>query len=163
MENNQFDQAKAKKPIFKRWWFWAIIGIIFVGIIAASSNKNDASPSEGPNVLTNEANKDKPKVSAEFKAALKKGEVYAKEMHFSKQRIYDQLTSEYGEKFPVAAARYAIDNLNVDWKDNALKTAKNYRDNMDMSKSSIYDQLVSEHGEKFTKEEAQYAIDHLDE
>jgi hypothetical protein len=29
----------------------------------------------------------------------------------SKQRIYDQLTSEYGEKFNAEAAQYAIDNL----------------------------------------------------
>gem|GEM_PF-4591170 len=29
----------------------------------------------------------------------------------SKQRIYDQLTSEYGEKFDAEATQYAIDNL----------------------------------------------------
>ncbi len=32
-------------------------------------------------------------------------------MHMSKQRIYDQLTSEYGEKFDAEATQYAIDNL----------------------------------------------------
>ena len=101
--------------------------------------------------------------SAEFKNALKKAESYTKTMYMSKQGVYNQLTSEYGEKFPADAAQYAIDNLTVDWKENALKKAKTYRDTMNMSKSRIYDQLISEYGEKFTKEETQYAIDHLDD
>ena len=32
-------------------------------------------------------------------------------MHMSKQGIYDQLTSEYGDQFDVETAQYAIDNL----------------------------------------------------
>ncbi len=49
--------------------------------------------------------------TVEYKNALKKGETYANMMHMSKQAIYDQLTSEYGENFPADAAQYAIDNL----------------------------------------------------
>ena len=79
----------------------------------------------------------------------------------SKKAIYDQLTSEYGEKFPADAAQYAIDNIQADWNANALEKAKSYQKLMSMSKSAIYDQLISEYGEKFTKEQAQYAIDHL--
>jgi len=78
-----------------------------------------------------------------------------------KQGIYDQLTSEHGEKFPAEAAQYAIDNLQWDYKENALKKAKQYQDMMNMSTDAIRDQLVSEHGEKFTAEEAEYAIDLL--
>ena len=103
------------------------------------------------------------KVSIEYQNALKKAETYSKMMHMSKQGIYDQLTSEYGEKFPADAAQYAIDNLNADYKANALAKAKTYQQTMSMSKSAIYDQLVSEYGEQFTAEEAQYAIDHLDD
>lgn len=84
-------------------------------------------------------------------------------MHMSKQGIYDQLTSEYGDQFDVEAAQYAIDNLNVDYKENALKCGENYKKTMHMSKARIYDQLTSEYGEKFTTEQAQYAIDNLDE
>ena len=80
----------------------------------------------------------------------------------SKAGIYDQLTSEYGEQFTPEEAQYAIDRLDVDYKENALKSAKNYQDTMDMSPAAIYDQLVSEYGEQFTAEEAQYAIDHLE-
>ena len=80
-------------------------------------------------------------------------------MHMSKAGIYDQLTSEYGEGFEADAAQYAIDNLDVDWKKNALEKAKSYQESMSMSKNAIYDQLVSQYGEQFTAEEAQYAID----
>ncbi len=101
------------------------------------------------------------KPSIEYQNALKKAESYSKLMHMSKQGIYDQLTSEYGEKFPADAAQYAIDNLNADYNANALEKAKTYSETMHMSKNAIYDQLVSEHGEQFTAEEAQYAIDNL--
>lgn len=103
----------------------------------------------------------KDNVSIEFKNALKKAEVYSDMMHMSKQAIYDQLTSEYGEQFPADAAKYAVDNLNANYKENALAKAKTYQESMSMSTSAIYDQLISEYGEKFTPEEAQYAIDHL--
>lgn len=89
--------------------------------------------------------------------------IYSKTMHMSKKGIYDQLTSEYGEKFPADAAQYAIDNMSANWNENALQKAKTYQKSMNMSKSAIYDQLISDYGEKFTKEEAQYAIDHLDD
>lgn len=101
------------------------------------------------------------KPSIEYQNALKKAESYSKLMHMSKQGIYDQLTSEYGEKFPADAAQYAIDNLNVDYKANALEKANSYSKTMHMSKQGIYDQLTSEYGEKFTAEEAQYAVDNL--
>lgn len=31
---------KQKKPIFKKWWFWLIIGIIVVSIISSSGNES---------------------------------------------------------------------------------------------------------------------------
>ena len=100
-------------------------------------------------------------VSQEYKNALKTAQNYVDIMAISKQGLYDQLTSEYGEKFPSDAAQYAIDNVKADWKKEALESAESYYLNMNMSKSEVYDQLVSEYGEKFTPEEAQYAIDNL--
>lgn len=102
-------------------------------------------------------------VPKEYRNALHKAENYSKMMHMSKQRIYDQLTSESGEKFTAEQAQYAIDNIKGDYLEAALKSAKNYQETMNMSKDAIYDQLTSEYGEKFTAEEAQYAIDNLDE
>ena len=95
--------------------------------------------------------------------ALTKGLQYANQLHMSKQAIYDQLTSSYGEGFPADAAQYAVDNMTgVDWNANALEKAKQYYYDMAMSKSAVYDQLTSSYGEQFTASQAQYAIDHLD-
>ena len=43
--------------------------------------------------------------------ALIKAEIYSNEMHMSKNAIYEQLISEYGEKFTASEAKYAVDNL----------------------------------------------------
>ena len=104
-------------------------------------------------------------VSTEFKNAYKKGKDYAEHMYMSKDAVYDQLTSEYGEGFEADAAQYAVDKLadEIDWNENALKKAENYQQDMSMSRSNIYEQLISEYGEQFTEEQAQYAIDHLPE
>ena len=82
-------------------------------------------------------------------------------MHMSKQGIYDQLTSEYGEQFSKEAAQYAVEHLKADWNANALAKAKDYQSQMSMSPDAIRDQLTSEYGEKFTQQEADYAIAHL--
>ena len=109
-----------------------------------------------------ESPKEEESVPTEYKNALKKGKQYSSTMHMSKQGIYDQLTSEYGEGFSEDAAQYAIDHLDEDWEANALIKAKEYSDMMHMSKRGIYDQLVSEYGEKFTEDEAQYAVDNVE-
>lgn len=102
-------------------------------------------------------------VSQEYKSALSKGLQYANQLHMSKQAIYDQLTSSYGEGFPADAAQYAVDNMTgVDWNANALAKAREYYYKMSMSKSAVYDQLTSDYGEQFTASQARYAVDHLD-
>lgn len=101
--------------------------------------------------------------SMEQKNALKKAESYSSMMHMSKAKIYEQLTSEYGEGFTAEAAQYAIDNIVADWNANALAKAKSYQTTMNMSKQKIYQQLTSEYGEAFTASEAQYAIDNLED
>ena len=101
--------------------------------------------------------------TVEQKNALKKAETYSSTMHMSKSKLYQQLTSEYGEGFTAEAAQYAIDNIVADWNANALAKAKSYQTTMNMSKQKIYSQLTSEYGEGFTASEAQYAIDHLED
>ncbi|MFK3676921.1 Ltp family lipoprotein [Microbacterium sp. NPDC090218] len=102
-----------------------------------------------------------PAVPAEHASALTKAQQYSDIMHMSKAGLYDQLTSEYGEKFTAEAAQYAVDNVKADWNANALAKAKDYQETMAMSPSAIHDQLVSEYGEKFTVAEADYAIANL--
>lgn len=183
---------KKKKPFYKKWWFWGIIVIVIgvVGSSGEETPQTDdtkqveaGANDENNAPVTNvdaKGNKDsistqpqpveekEPEeevvvdVPTEYKSALKKAKTYSDMMHMSKEGLYDQLTSEYGEKFSAEAAQYAIDNLEADYNENALKKAQSYQETMAMSPSAIYDQLISEYGEKFTPEEAQYAIDNLD-
>lgn len=124
---------------------------------ADADNSDTKIPVETPDVTTAVADN----IPTEYKSALNKAYSYSDIMHMSKAGIYDQLTSEYGEKFSAEAAQYAIDNMEADWNANALAKAKEYSDTMHMSKLGVYDQLISEYGEKFTPEEAQYAIDNV--
>ena len=178
--------GKNGKPVYKKWWFWVLVGFFAIGIMgnavgeksATVKSENSAQPkntlSQNIGESVTEATKDTPtpipvptekpqdKVPTEYRNALKKAETYSEMMQMSKKGIYDQLTSEYGEKFDADAAQYAIDNVTADWNANALAKAKEYQKTLAMSKSAIYDQLTSEYGEKFTAEEAQYAVDNLE-
>ena len=138
-----------------------IIGLIIYGsIVDTSKQQSNQEQIQQEQSISNKKQK-KTTVPAEYKSALNKAMMYAKTMQMSKQGVYDQLVSEYGEKFSADAAKYAIDNMKVDWNANALAKAKTYQNTMNMSPSAIHDQLTSSYGEKFTKAEADYAIQHL--
>ena len=132
---------------------------IVLSAVACSTSNDEVKEGAKEKVVET---KEEPSVPKEYRNALRSAETYSDMMHMSKQRIYDQLTSENGEKFTAEQAQYAIDNIKGDYLEIALKSAKKYQENMSMSKDAIYDQLVSDYGEKFTAEEAQYAIDNLD-
>ena len=92
-----------------------------------------------------------PSVPSEYTSALKSAELYST-MYQSKAGIYDLLTidSEYGNKYSLEAAQYAIDNLQVDYKENALKSAQVYQEILPMSPEELFEQLTSEFGNQFT-------------
>lgn len=102
-------------------------------------------------------------VPREYKSALNKAASYSESMHMSKRGVYDQLVSDYGEKFSAESAQYAVNNVKANWNANALAKAKSYQGTMNMSPAAIHDQLTSEHGEKFTQAEADYAIRYLND
>lgn len=152
------------------------IVLFFIGVSMAPEAKNSATntntntqqPVQKESVAETQASKVpaapvEQTVPAEYKSALRKATSYANTMNMSKIGVYNQLTSEYGEKFSQEAGQYAIDNVKTDWKANALAKAKTYQESMAMSPASIRDQLVSEYGENFTAEEADYAIQHLND
>lgn len=107
--------------------------------------------------------KNEPEVPTDYQSALSKAQDYSYLMHMSKQGIYEQLTSEYGEKFSPQAAQYAVDHLQAAYKANAIAKANDYQKTMNMSPEAIRDQLTSDSGEKFTPDEANYAIQHLND
>lgn len=160
--------AKNKKPIYLRPWFIAVIVVIIIG--AALSGGGNEQEQQTPNTTTESSStqttnteKQEEDIPTEYKSALKKAQSYSDNMYMSKEGIYDQLVSEYGEQFSEKAAKYAVKHVKADWKKNALEKAKSYQNDMDMSPEAIRDQLTSEYGEKFTQEQADWAIDHLND
>jgi len=97
----------------------------------------------------------------EYTSALDTAQQYVDTVHMSKKGLYDQLTSDSGDKFSTKAATYALAHVKADYKANALKIARSYQKQMKMSPKEIRDQLVSDSGDKFTGAEADYAVSHL--
>ena len=129
------------------------------GAFVSQSKEANKTVNEGDKVIISYSLGPEP--SKEYQNALKKAQDYSDLMYMSKARLYDQLTSEYGEKFPADAAEWALEHLNADYYFNALKNAENYNKHMHMSKARLFDQLTSPYGEQFTEDEAQYAVDNL--
>ncbi len=156
----------------KKTMLLVIFTIIAAFCIAGCGSGSKSSPQSGtatqttrqelPKTLQQQGLEDKNATNSQ-RNALKKAISYAENMHMSKAKVYEQLTSEFGEKFPEADAQWAIEHLSdIDWNKQALIKAKSYQKQMAMSNDSIREQLVSEYGEQFTPEEAEYAISHLE-
>lgn len=77
--------------------------------------------------------------------------------HLSKEQIKIYLT-KYGSSYSEDATQYALNKLNVDWKEQALLRAKSYQE-FHYSKNKLVEQLINI--DKFTQEEADYAIEHV--
>lgn len=150
-----------KKPFYKRVWFWILVVlVIFIGSAAVSGGSNSSSSSSSSSSAKSSSSSSS-HISATKVAALKSAQTYSDTMHMSKQGIYDQLTSDAGDKFDDASAQYAVDHVKADWNKNALKAAESYQKDQNMSPEAIRDQLTSDAGDKFTQDQADYAVSHL--
>jgi host cell surface-exposed lipoprotein len=90
--------------------------------------------------------------------ALRSAESYLAMSGFSKQGLYEQLSSSAGEGFTQAQAQYAVDHVDADWKKEAVESARSYLDLSPMSRAELIEQLSSSAGEGFTYEQAVYAV-----
>lgn len=172
MQNNQI------KPWYKVWWIWVVIAVSFLvmsAVISSGNSESSSNDSQSSSSKVSKSSKENSSSASESKSdskddsatseqknALASAETYAKDMHMSKQAVYEQLTSSYGGKFKANDAKYAIDNLkDINWNENALKSAETYYNDMHMSKDAVKEQLTSSNGDKFTNDEATYAVNHL--
>lgn len=73
-------------------------------------------------------------------------------MPFSRKGLIEQLEFE---GFSEEDAIYAVDSIEVDWKEQAARAAENYLDNMSFSRKSLIEQLEFE---GYTPEEAEYGV-----
>lgn len=128
----QFQDYQQHKSNKKKGWLWGCGGcggclvlliLIIIGISACTASFSNSNNSLNSNNTEQQSSNDSD-ATREQKSALNKAKTYSDVMHMSKQGIYDQLISDAREKFPEDAAQYAIDNLKVDYKKNALEKAK---------------------------------------
>ena len=94
------------------------------------------------------------KKSNEYTDAYVKALFLSEKSHFSKQKIEQDLTRRYSE----AASQYALNKLNIDWKEQAVLKAKSLQI-FHFSKEMLVEQLINV--ELFTQEETDYAIEQV--
>ena len=73
-------------------------------------------------------------------------------MTFSKISLIEQLEFE---KYSEGDAKFAVNNLGIDWNEQAAKKAKSYLDMMSFSRDGLIEQLEFE---GFTNEQAVYGV-----
>ena len=91
----------------------------------------------------------------DYTYAYEKAKSWSKK-HLSQQQIIIYLTKY--DRYSEDATQYALNKLNVDWKEQALLREKSYQE-FHYSKNKLVEQLINI--DKFTQEEADYAIEHV--
>ncbi|MFB7894430.1 Ltp family lipoprotein [Microbacterium sp. NPDC056044] len=99
-----------------------------------------------------------PVYSLEQQNALRSAESYLDFKGFSRAGLIRQLSSEYGEGYPLEVATWAADTVGADWNAEAAQSAQSYLDFQAFSRDGLYEQLTSEYGEGFTPDQANYAL-----
>ena len=94
------------------------------------------------------------KKSNEYTDAYVKALFLSEKSHFSKQKIEQDLTRWYSED----ASQYAINKLNIDWKEQAVLKAKSLQI-FHFSKEYLLGRLINV--DLFTQEETDYAIEQV--
>jgi host cell surface-exposed lipoprotein len=97
-----------------------------------------------------------PPEDPELANARESARSYLDMMGFSRQGLIDQLSSEYGDQYPVEVATAAVDSLSVDWNAEAVEAAEGYLELQAFSHAGLVDQLSSEYGDQFTREQAEH-------
>jgi hypothetical protein len=85
--------------------------------------------------------------------AVDTAEQYLEYQAFSRKGLLGQLRFE---GFTKSEATYAVDHVDVDWKDQAVKSAEQYLSHQSFSRSGLIDQLEFE---GFTKSQARHGVD----
>lgn len=92
----------------------------------------------------------------DYTYAYEKAKSWSEKSPLSKQQIKIYLTKY--DRFSEDVTQYALNKLNVDWKEQALLRAKSNQE-FHYSKNKLVELLINV--DKFTQEEADYAIEHV--
>jgi Host cell surface-exposed lipoprotein len=84
--------------------------------------------------------------------ARRQAENYLDSQAFSRKGLIEQLEFE---GYSTTDATYAVDNVSVDWHEQAALKAAQYLDSQSFSRSGLLDQLLFE---GFTRSQAEYGV-----
>lgn len=73
---------------------------------------------------------------------------------FSRNGLFQQLSSDAGEGYKVADATLAVDSLNIDWNKEVVRSAKQYLSMQGISCKGLIQQLSSSAGERYAVSQA---------
>jgi len=102
-----------------------------------------------------------PQLTLSQQNAIEEAQSYLDTSAFSKKGLIEQLSSDAGSGFSLADATFAVNNITVNWKEQAVKAGRAYLDFSSFSRKGLIEQLSSDAGDQFTKAEATYAVDKL--
>jgi hypothetical protein len=132
-----------------------VVALIAIGSFTSSSSSPSASSSYSSSSgsdYTPEPEASYPSASSGQENALEQAERYLSHQSFSRKGLIEQL--EY-EGYSLADATYAVDNVDVDWNEQAALKAKSYLSHQSFSRSGLLEQLVYE---GFTLPQATYGV-----
>jgi len=98
---------------------------------------------------------EEPSLTLSQQNAIGAAESYLNYTAFSKSGLVEQLEFE---GFSKEDATFAVENIKVDWKEQAVKSGENYLDFSSFSRTGLIEQLEFE---GFTTEQATYAVDQI--
>ena len=144
--------------------FGLMVGWIAIMVYSYERSYNEWKSSYTGKIVTNSEKKYSTSSSStkyyDYKNSNKSTDAYVKALflsensHLSKQKIEQDLTRWYSED----ACQYAMNKLNIDWKEQAVLKAKSLQ-MFHFSKEMLVWQLINV--ERFTQEEADYAIEQV--
>jgi hypothetical protein len=172
----EYTTPKTKKPIWKQWWVWAAVFILFIAIVVSGGNNDKKSvagpgevvevqeqvlkeseeevaeePVEAPNTTETSSGETDSATLGE-KNAAKSASNYLDIMPFSYSGLVKQLEFE---GYTQEEAVYGVDKCDADWNEQAAKSASNYLDIMPFSRTELISQLEFE---GFTRQQAEYGV-----
>lgn len=130
---------------------------------AGGSSVTQAQPNDGGGPAKAEPKaehkKEAPAMTVSQANAVQAAKDYLAMSGFSKAGLIDQLSSKAGDGYPRADARFAVNHIHVNWREQAVRSAKDYLDMSSFSRQGLIDQLSSPYGDQFTRAQAEYAAD----
>lgn len=131
------EPKKKKKGGCFKWGAGALAVLVIIGVATSGGGEKEDTAADNPTSVVPEGNvaqesdtsgdlaklsdalanmsgdEGDPNAPVEHRNALRKANQYLKTMNFSQAKLYDQLTSDYGEKFTYEEAQQAVDQLGM--------------------------------------------------